>query len=450
VQPDAELEGGFTRRAVAWITGIVLASLTAGALLSAFGEKLESRPSSGPNTFSRSAVGHRALAELLRQEGLGVVSRGNSREGRPPGPHRPLVLAEPYAGTILNPARLQALRDEAARRKAPLVLVLPKWDSVEDPRHSGWIGDVALRPARDVEQVAKALDVKGLANVRIERRRGAEAPRECRARLGGPPEAYRIDLRPAQLIRPGPGLDPIVVCGGELLVARVKQGEGTPAVFLVADPDILENHGLGRADHAQMVDDLLVRGLEAQGVIFDETIHGLAHQAGLLAEALRFPLVLAVLQSALLAGVIVWAGVGRFGKPLPVRGFSGDEEPGDGPEILIDNTARLLSVSTRGGGHAAESLARYYRQTVRAVAAACFLPPDLPEDELVERLQKIAHSRGSRMQLRSFARRVEQVAAAGPAARDRAVRLARILHRWRREMTLRNLSEAGDGHRKHP
>jgi len=374
-----------------------------------------------------------------------VVSRGNAREGAP-RLDRPLVLVEPYAGTTLNPAHLRALRDEAARRKAPLVLVLPKWDSLEDPRHDGWIGAFGLHPLPEVEQVARALGVKGLENVRIERRSGAEAPRECRARLGGTPETYRLSLHPAQLVRTGPGLDPVVVCGSELLVARVKPAEGSPTVFLVTDPDVLANHGLGRADHAELVHDLFVRGLEAKGVIFDETVHGLAHQAGLMAEAFRFPLVLAVLQSALLAAIVVWAGVGRFGKPLHPL----DMEPGDGPEILIDNTARLLSVSTRGGGHAAESLARYYRQTVRAVAAACFLPPDLPEDELVERLQKIAHSRGSRMQLRGFARRVEQVSAAGPAARDRAVRLARILHRWRREMTAGKLSETGDGHRKHP
>jgi hypothetical protein len=114
-------------------------------------------------------------------------------------------------------------------------------------------------------------------------------------------------------------------------------------LYLVADPDLCENHGLGTADHAALVHDLFVRELAAQEVIFDETIHGFARKPGLFAEAFRFPLVLATLQSLVLAGVVLWAGMGRFGKPLPPR-----EALAGGPETLIDNTARLLSQSKKG------------------------------------------------------------------------------------------------------
>jgi hypothetical protein len=73
---------------------------------------------------------------------------------------------------------------------------------------------------------------------------------------------------------------------------------------------------------------------------------------------------------------------------------------------------------------------------VRSIAAACFLPPDLPEQELLRRLQAISENRGSRLQVRSLARRIEQMGTAGPAAAERAVRLARTLYRWRLDMTL--------------
>ena len=81
-------------------------------------------------------------------------------------------------------------------------------------------------------------------------------------------------------------------------------------------------------------------------MVFDETIHGFNRTPGLLAEALRFPMVLAVLQGLLLLGLVLWAGMGRFGKPLPAA-------PGlaAGKEVLIGNTAKLLA----DGGHAADS-----------------------------------------------------------------------------------------------
>jgi hypothetical protein len=433
-----ELEGGFSRRAVAWLLGLTLGGLALAALLAVFGRDLAGgRPSPGTNTFSHSALGHRGLAELLRSLSLGVVSRRNSIEGAP-GPLRPLVLAEPLTDGAAAQARLRDRLLEAAGRGAPLVVVLPKWEGAPDPGHPGWIAAAALRPPAEIQRVLRALELAGLGTVRVDRQgRGRQ---ECAARFGGEYAVFRVDLRPAQVLVPSAGLDPVVVCGGSLLVARVT---AAPFVFLVSDPDLLNNQGLGRADHAVLIHSLLTVGLRARGVIFDETVHGLNRRAGLLAEAFRFPLVFAVLQTAILAGLIVWAGLGRFGKPLPARGG-----PGDGTAVLIDNTAQLLAMGMHGG-HAAESLARYYRQTLRSVAAAYFLPPDLPPDELLDRLQQLTGARGPRMQLHGFAERVGQVAAAGAAAGDRAVRLARILHRWRLEMTDER-SRRMDGHREHP
>jgi hypothetical protein len=161
-------------------------------------------------------------------------------------------------------------------------------------------------------------------------------------------------------------------------------------VVLIADPDLLNNHGLGHGGNAAAVYRLFSRTLAARGVVFDETVHGYNRTPGLLAEALRFPLVLAVLQGLLLLGLVLWAGMGRFGKPLPAaRGIA------PGKEALIANTAELLAA----GGHAAESVARYFQQTTRAVAVHYFLPPDLPETERLARLQRLAAGHGSALNL---------------------------------------------------
>jgi hypothetical protein len=125
----------------------------------------------------------------------------------------------------------------------------------------------------------------------------------------------------------------------------------------------------------------------------------------------------------LLVGLVLWAGMGRFGKP---RG----DEPRftDGKRVLIDNSAQLLSL----GGHTAESLGSYFEQTLRAVAAHYFLPSDLPPERLVRRLQRLAEHRGVDVDLGALRDRIAVVGAG--SSTERAVRLARQLYRFRQEM----------------
>lgn len=411
-----ELEGGFSRRTLGWIVGVSVTSFVLAVLLIVFGDDLEARrPNPHANTFSSSALGHKAAVGFLREMGLGVVSR-QSPAGAGAGPGRPLILAEPEDGT----PRIEALRDEALRREAALVLVLPKWQGAPRKDKPEWIGNAGLLPEPAVLQAAAALGDPALAKLAL-RRSGTGGLRCTASWTSG---ALRIETSPPQLLRPEPALEPVVRCGEGLLVARRQLQEG-PAVYLVSDPDVLNNHGLGLGDNAALVYQLLAVQLQATGVVFDETIHGFNRIPGLMAELRRFPLVLAVLQGLVLAGMLVWAGIGRFGKPLPAT--SGPEA---GKEILIDNTARLLA----GGGHAADSLARYFRQVTRAVAASFFLPPDLPEPEMLARLQQIANGRRVGVDLAALERRI-QALPEGPRAAERAARIARSLHNWRLEMT---------------
>ncbi len=188
---------------------------------------------------------------------------------------------------------------------------------------------------------------------------------------------------------------------------------------------MLNNQGLGRGDNALVTYQVFTRGLGATGAVFDETIHGFTRTRGLLNEILRFPLVLAVVQGLVLLGVVLWAGMGRFGKPLPVSlGLAA------GKEVLIDNTAKLLA----NGGHAADGVVRYFRQATRAVAAHYFLPPDLPDGERIARLQKITNARGVKMHLGEVERTLLQLPQ-GRQGEEQAVRYARRLHDWRVEMT---------------
>lgn len=424
-EPDGapeELEGGFSRRALRWIVGSVAVSLVASVLLMAYGRDLQGGPPPGAHSFSDSALGHRAVVLLLTRLGLGVTSRRSLSSGDA-GPGRPLVLAEPNPkGESWRPDQLQALSQEAASRQAPLVVVLPKWRAgaarKDKPR---WLSSVRLMPEEDVAKVLEALneaDLQGLIPQRF------DGVRRCEARWNRTAVEYRMDVDALQLLPPSPSLRALVSCGSYALVAERKATGSRPRIVLVADPDLLNNHGLGRGDNAILIHQLFTQGLGATGAVFDETIHGFSRDLGLLAEALSFPLVLGVLQALVLLGVVLWAGMGRFGKPLPASlGLAA------GKEILIDNTAKMLANS----GHAEDSLARYFQQTVRAVAGHHFLPPDLADKDRIERLQQITAARGGKLRLAELERAVRQIPL-GRAGEEPAAKTARRLYDWRVEM----------------
>ena len=429
IEPEtaAELEGGFSRRRVAWAVGIAATSFVIFLLLLAFGRDLEGRPAPGADSFSRSALGYRGVAELLRALGLGATSRQASA-GSGVGPDHPLVVAEPDPRRGGNSPRLESLWQEARDRQAPLVVVLPKWAPGEPRKDKAeWLANVELAPPWEVQRVVQGLKDPDLS-VTPRRLRSA---RGCQAswrhwRQGGAPVPLRLDVEaPVQLLLPAEGLEPVIQCDGGLLVARRPARSGRPLVVVIADPDLLNNHGLGRGENAAAVYQLFTRELAAQGVVFDETVHGFNRTPGLLAEALRFPMVLAVLQGLVLLGVVLWAGMGRFGKPLPAAaGLAA------GKEVLIGNTAELLA----GGGYAADSASRYFQQTTRAVAAFYFLPPDLPEAERLARLQRLSDGHGKRLNLAALETDLQRLPDGRRGEAD-AAWIAQRLYDWRLEMT---------------
>jgi hypothetical protein len=427
-----EVEGGFSRSAIGWIVGVGVASFVLALLLSAFGEDLFERPTADANSFSRSALGHRALAELLQSLGIGVVSRRTPGTGTP-GLVRPVIAAEPDP----EAERLPELVKEASYSQAPLVVVLPKWRGMPHVKNPGWIGAAELLGEDRVRLVLENLGAEGLEKTGIDRGdRGDRSDRSegphvhgCSAGWRSAASAgiidYRVDLAPAQLLAPGPGLEPEVTCGKGLLIARHKHGPGKPEIYVISDPDLLNNHGLGDGDNAVLIYDFLTHRLGAKGVILDETIHGFQRTPGLLAEAFRFPLLLAVLQSLVLTGVLLWAGMSRFGKPVPPPAGLGN-----GRQVLIDSTARLLTY----GGHGAESVARYFHQTLRALASGLGLSSDAPDSEVLERLQRISRERRLGMDLYTLQEQVKHPPG-GEVATDWALSIAQDIYRWRQEMT---------------
>src|SRR5262249_55273487 len=114
--------------------------------------------STGPSTFSRSALGHAGIAEVLQRLDIPVVkSASGSLERLTAG--SVLVVAEPNSGNQADEALRPLLR-------APIVLlVLPKWSGQPDEQRPGWLRRVGERSIGDA-QSALNLVVRGMNVVR--------------------------------------------------------------------------------------------------------------------------------------------------------------------------------------------------------------------------------------------------------------------------------------------
>ncbi len=410
----------YSRKTILWICGLAVGSFVLAFVLTAFADDLGQPISAGPNTFSYSAVGHRGFLKFLQASGVEVSIRRTERLDSL-DPALPLIVIEPKVSLSDNagsPA-LGRLLDAATIREVPLVVVLPKWGYVINPGRPRWILDSAPIDPRGVRNVLTALEdrVGSIPETRL----AASGTQECETAWGDP---VTVSLSRGVVFQESDGLEPIVACSRGLLIAR-SENEYGEVTYIVSDPDILNNHGLGTAGHAGLIEGFFTGQLDTQRITLDETVHGFTRSNGLIAELFRFPLVLALVHGTMLLGLVVWAGVGRFGKPRPM------EAPlGSGKYVLIDNTAKLLSVV----GHTSQTLPRYFKQTVRGVAAHYFLPADLPTAKLLPRLEQIAKAREIDVDLQELHRLIDELAHGTRRHGDKAVKLALTLHRWRQGM----------------
>jgi hypothetical protein len=419
----------FTRTTVIGIVALAAGSFALGIVFTAFSENLGDPYSPGSDLFSTSALGHRAAAELLRRSGVPVFIRRTGWPG-PLGSGTPLVIAEPSPGAAEkakeddedNPPALASLMEMARLSGAPVLLVLPKWSGVTDPERPRWIEAVQPRPDSEIREVLSGLRSKK-EKVDLSPGPPADWDAECEVTRGAP---VRVVLKKARFLQAGEDLDPIVSCGGRILAARLPGSKSRPEVYLLSDPDVMNNQGLSRGENARLFRDLLLGRLGARSVVWDETHHGFQRVGGFLREMFRFPLALLVAQALLTAGIVLWAGTGRFGEPVtPPSAMEG------GKRGLIDNIAKLLSMTE----DAAPALSRYFELTMRAAAAFYFLPAELPEREVVSRLQAIGRSRGIDFDLEGAWRAVRESPPAPEGGPREALDLARQLHRWREAMT---------------
>src|SRR5205085_1387563 len=95
-------DAGFSMRALRWLIAIAIVSFAARILVGAFGEDFTNPSTPNPSAFSYSALGHRALLELLESRGIAVFVRQD-----PHGAHGNAHTAELFLEPSLAAMRAQ-------------------------------------------------------------------------------------------------------------------------------------------------------------------------------------------------------------------------------------------------------------------------------------------------------------------------------------------------------
>jgi hypothetical protein len=394
---------GNSRAVVIWLVVlIVLAFATVLFFVNGGGQRTDTV---GASAFSRSAIGYAGIADVMHRVGVRVVkSRGDSVANV--NPQGVLVVAEP--GTSATPQLMSSLLNART-----VLLILPKWTGVASSRHAGWIDSIISVPESTARRAAQ---VGGIEIVRIR-----AAPVWTHNEIGRVP----VFSNNVQLIKSS-RLRPVIGSDGGMLVG--EQRSGARRLWVLADPDVIANYGLGSPANAEFSVALInaLRG-EDGNVVFDEMVHGFtAAGTSPLAILFQFPFVLVTVQGAAAVALLLWATMRRFGAPIapppPLQA---------GKRGLIETTANLFADAR----HRPIILQRYIREIVQDVGRQMHAPAGLGEGALVEWLRRVGRSRAVEADCGEILRRADELAATGRGGTGALAALARDIFRWKREVT---------------
>ena len=273
-------------------------ALTLGFLLvSGYGGIIDRQRSNTPSPASRFATGFRALNILIERSGGAVTLSGDAAAR----PQHGLLILPPNLQT--KPAEFEAALKDASGPNAPVLVILPKWLAAPKPLQGNREERVApVMPDTLARLLAPVTPVK--------------VRQSDKAKLSYPGS---LDLRPFRTPESIQSLDgdkifPLIAApDGSAVLAEVRGKH----IYILADPDLLNNHGLAHRQNAQAAIALLTAlDPDHPGQIVFDTM--LPYGAGgrnlvqLMMEPPFLGVTVALFAAALLAGFATWA---RFGPP---------------------------------------------------------------------------------------------------------------------------------------
>ncbi|CAN7706169.1 hypothetical protein LJR245_005862 [Rhizobium leguminosarum] len=310
--------------------------------------------------FDRSPLGNKGLETWLQAKGIPVV-RSDPHVARarseislriiPLSIHQAEAVA-PQANEEADDAGPESPIRESNRYALPTLIVLPKWrGSVSTDGIAGKSGLV------DLADISGELDKIGYSDFGFAR--SSTDFEEAQPQLK-PGQPIKIALYQAQTFERSSLPSGWEELAGTPSGALLLHGEDDPNVYLLSDPDLLNNHGLALADNASFAVSLvtLLRGAGEKRPVYLDTA-GLPLDSKKPADEGRtyersasdfkrfFAYPLSVIWGVLfvVAAICFWRGAYRFGPAL-------DETSGNielSKTAAIDATARLLRLSGNDG-----------------------------------------------------------------------------------------------------
>ena len=391
--------GTFRRGTMLLLAAVGVLAFIAMLVLGAYAPDLKSGKNGGAHALSNAATGFSGLVRLAEATGRNPVIVRSANQ-----------LDDESLAVITPEDAATPLSDILERRGARVTLVVfPKWWTERDPKRAGWVRVRDLLPVSQPEGVlAPAQDFK------VQRVKEKGTP--LRAVHSTVEDNFGFVAPEVTQVLSGKDIEPVIVDQkGRVVLAKVAKEQ----LYVLADPDLLNNHGMADASQAAAALALLdyLNSTDAEAILFDVTANGLGHSRSPLKLAFDPPFLgvtLVIFVAMLLAG---WQALVRFGEPRrPERAIA------FGKAALVDNSAALIRKAGRE-----THLASRYVDTVRERAAALFrLPPSLKGAELDERLDALP----SRTKFSDLASAVESA-----RHRDLLLLASRRLNQWLEEVS---------------
>jgi hypothetical protein len=382
-------------------------SFSAFVTLSTFAPDFTDGDDGDAHALSKSAIGYAGAVKLIRAGGTHVTV---SRSG-PRGQSTALVVLTPEKkiefSVIERLAHVNAL------------IVLPKWHHFPSTKHRGWVRESSAMGEEWLTEILGEIAPK----TKIKQESATTSPAllfdATSAKIANPGP-----LRPGKIVAfqtvVGPELRPIVSTKeGRTVLGLIERDDG-PRIFVLTDPDLLNNQGLADVATARAGLALLSALNEAGGpVTFDVTLNGFERSRSLLRLALEPPLLAATLSFVIVAAMLAWRAATRSGPTARSKRMIAL-----GKRTLADNSAALIRLAGRDA-----TMAPRYAQMIRTVVAEqIHVARDAAKTTDAE-LDRIAQSRGVPVTYSELA-----AEAANAKTATETLSAARRLHAWTGDM----------------
>jgi len=312
-----------------------LFSFAALITLSGFADEFKDGNNGQAHALSRSAVGYAGLVKLLGEQEYVINLKRNTNfaEGETNTLHV-ITLSRPVSSDVLPEMDLDQ----------PTLIVLPKWLTRPMRTRRGWVDRLPENfPQTYGEEGFTNSFSEFVENIKFEQ---AGDKSDLAYNLSGRDRAWpylqAVTFDNLQTLS-GDNLTPVVQAGRKTILAQIDD----TAIYILSEPDILNNHGLASRDRARFANEMIStilrdEFLDTDRVIFDLSLHGFNSKNNLIKVLLTPPFLTATL-CLLAAGLLIgWQAFTRFGDPK--------DAPRDyalGKFSLADNAARFIKIAER-------------------------------------------------------------------------------------------------------